>query len=245
MNTLYTVFFLFMINNYRCYGFYNKFKLNNLSFYKYKNIKNNNQYLYSKNIEYKLIYNRYEKFALKKAIEFKNKYKINLKNNQEIYMYSKIGLHKAIINYNFTPNFNMTFYNYLQKYIYGELYNYISDKHSLSSIPRYMRKKNIYNKYKKSYPLLIHNYWYFDKIYNNYNDKHSNHNDININEIWQLINNNLDSNSLLIFKNKYDYNFNVIRSNLDISRSFGYSEEYIRLNLNKSKDIIKKILEER
>jgi hypothetical protein len=112
-------------------------------------------------------------------------------------------------------------------------------------MPKYLRKNNNYksliNKKHKVLPLLVQNYWYFDKI-KNYENKYEH---IKINEIWKIIYSNLDNNSLLIFKNKYDYNFNVKQSNLNISKSLGYNEEYIRLNLINSKNIIKNILEER
>ena len=242
MNLLYTILFIYILNYYKIYSFYNIKKINNLYYYNSKNIKINNQYSYSKTIKYSIIYKKYETYAFSKCIEFKNRYNIYVKNNEELFMYGRMGLYKAIINYNF--NSNTSFYNYLQKYIYGELYNYVTDKYPLSIIPRYIRKNNKYNNKKyKLFPLLVQNYWYFDKIKNNNEYNEYNHN--NINTIWMLIYNNLDYNSFFIFKNKYDYNFNIKSSNLHISKLLGVSEEYIRLNLIKSKNIIKNILDER
>lgn len=236
---LFNILIILLLANYdHIYGFYKQMKIKKSSDYNIMNNVIKTQYSYYDNIQYEIIYDKYLNYALKKAIEFKNKYKINTKNNEEIYMYSKIGLYKAIINFDFKEN--TSFLIYSQKYINGELYNYISDKYPLSKIPSYMRRKNKY----KLYPILIHNYWHFDKIYNNYNEKHSNQNKININEMWKIINDSLDSNSLLIFKNKYDYNFNIIHSNLYISKLFGFSEEYIRLNLNRSKNKIREKLED-
>lgn len=241
MNLFNILLTLLLVNYDNIYGFYNQIKIKKSFDYNFmNNVKK--QYSYYDNIQYEMIYYKYLNYALKKTIEFKNKYKINVKNNEEIYMYSKIGLYKAIINFDFKEN--TSFLIYSQKYINGELYNYISDKYPLSKIPSYMRRKNKYNKY-KLYPILIHNYCYFDKMYNNnYNEKNNNQNKININEIWEFINDSFDSNSLLIFKNKYDYNFNIIHSNLYISKLFGFSEEYIRLNLNRSKNKIREKLED-
>jgi hypothetical protein len=250
MNLFYNILFILIISNniklIKC--FFNRIKINNFT---YKNYKKNkiNQYLYSENVKYTDIYKKYEKYAIYKALEFKTKYKMRIINNEELFMYSKMGLYKAIINYNYNFNHNFnhntSFYNYLQKYIYGELYNYVTDSYPITMMPKYLRKSNNYNsienKKHKILPLLVQNYWYFDKIKNQENK----YEHVKINEIWKIIYSNLDHNSLLIFKNKYDYNFNVKKSNLNISKSLGYNEEYIRLNLIKSKNIIKNILEER
>lgn len=238
---LLNILFILLFTNYNCiYGFYNYKKINNLSNC-YSNIKNNiikKQYLRQNDIPYKIIYYKYEKYALSKAIEFKNKYRIYLKNNEELYLYSRIGLHKAIINYDFTAN--TSFFNYLQKYVNGELYNYMTDKYSLSIMPKYIRKKIKMNeKTQKCLPILFHDNWYFDKIQYNQDD----YNQINLKYIWELIYRNLDFNSYFIFKSKYDYNFNIIRSNLNISKLLGVNEEYVRLNLLMSKNIIKNKLE--
>lgn len=241
MNLHNIILIILLINFNKIYCFFNINKINNLSNYNIKNtIKK--QYLYRNEIQYKIIYNKYEKFALSKAIEFKNKYNLYLKNNDEIFMYSRIGLHKAIINFNY--NENTSFFSYMDKYINGELYNFISDKYPISIIPAYIRKNTkIQNKNKnyKLLPVLFYDNWYLDKIKNNEYEYYYN----SLKNLWNLIYNNLDSNSYLIFKNKYDYNFNIIRSNLNISKSLGVNEEYIRLNLLKSKNIIKNKLEER
>jgi hypothetical protein len=72
-------------------------------------------------------------------------------------------------------------------------------------------------------------------------EKNREKNTNNTNEIWQLIYENLDPISFRIFKYKYDYDFNVIRSNIDISKMLGTNEEYIRLRINKSKNTIKNL----
>ena len=53
---------------------------------------------------------------------------------------------------------------------------------------------------------------------------------------------NLDEFSKNVFYYKYDYNFDKIRSNKNISKLLNCSEETIRKNLKKTKTIIKKYL---
>lgn len=218
------------------------------AFYNFNNFVNNWQINKNKNIikieEYRFyetnkddIFKKYIGYAVFHAIKFKKTYKINIKNNEELYMYSKMGLYKAIMNYDFNYNYKTNFLLYVKKYIYAELYNYMCDTKTLTLLPKYIRKYKKYNITKNDKNNKI--YLFIDNNSNNCENREKNIN--NTNEIWQLIYENLDPISFRIFKYKYDYDFNVIRSNIDISKMLGTNEEYIRLRINKSKNTIKNL----
>ena len=101
-----------------------------------------------------ILFKAYENFAVKKAIEFKQKHSFKCKDikNDELFFSSKIGLFKAIQNYN--GKYSLANYSYI--YIHSELLKLITEKYSLSSIPKKERIKNKSNlsknelyKYKK------------------------------------------------------------------------------------------------
>jgi hypothetical protein len=84
-----------------------------------------------------VLYIAYEKFAIKKALEFKSvhKYKCTNMQKEEIILSSKIGLFKAIQKY----NGKYDFINYATIYINSELFRLLTDKYSLSSLPKSYR----------------------------------------------------------------------------------------------------------
>ena len=114
---------------------------------------------------------------------------------------------------------------------------------SISSVPKKIRIKNKSNytnyelkKYKKLLnPIFVSysNYWQFDKYQNSYNLNNIEENENN-KKIWDLIN-NFDNFTKQIFYLKYDYKFNKIRSNKQISELLCCSEENIRIKLQKIK----------
>jgi len=209
-----------------------------------------------KQIVQKILYNSYEKFAIKKAIEFKNlhRYKCNNINLNEIILYAKYGLWKSIIKFKGYVYLE----NYCLIYIKHELNQYLNDKYSSSIISKKERVKSKsnytlseINKYNFLLNTKIYSYeWNFDNI----NYKLRNHNNLvfdkiiyddYLKDIWNFINkyNIIDYESKIILKLKYDYYFKKIRSNKEISNIIKYSEEYVRIKLNKSLDIIKKKIE--
>jgi RNA polymerase sigma factor (sigma-70 family) len=190
-----------------------------------------------------ILYNAYEKWAIKKAYDFKNlhKYKCKNINTQELVLYSKFGLFKSIKNY----NGNSSFLFYSEFYVRRELLNVITNHFSLSIIPKSVRiksKQNLsdyeYSQYKnKLEPMLINyvNNDAFDKSHNSKQEDildkiHSYETNM---QIWESIN-KLDSFSKRIIYLKYDKDFNKIRSNKIIGELMCCSEENIRKNLQET-----------
>lgn len=201
-------------------------------------IKNPSLDINKRNYINKILFYSYEKWAIKKAIEFKKFHYYKCKNIilDDLIVASKVGLYKSIKKYN--GNTTFIFFSYF--YIKGELLKTLTDYFSINNIPKQIRKKNKSNytnselkKYKKKLnPILVSysNYWQFDKYQNN-----NNINFDNLIKIWQLIN-NFDPFCKRIFYLKYDFEFNKIRSNKKISELLCCSEENIRINLKKYKN---------
>ena len=206
-------------------------------------IKSKSLNLNQRNIINNILFISYEKYAIKKAIEFKKLHYFKCKNinTDELILCSKLGLFKSTKNYN--GNFN--FITYSDIYIKSELLNLLTSHFSLSLLPKNIRKKNknnftdieLYN-YKKALQtkyITYSNNWQFDVIYNS-NNNNNNYVLDNINKyenhkkMWGKIN-NLDSFSKRIIYLKYDFDFNKIRSNKHIGQLMCCSEENIRNNL--------------
>jgi RNA polymerase sigma factor (sigma-70 family) len=200
------------------------------------------------------LFNYYKKWAIQKAYNFKIENQILCKQIKldELNLYALNGLVKSIENYNSTYIFK----NYALTYINSALYDGITKLHPITSVPGYIRKnKNhkwrLSNKtkyYKMIKPVLIgHDFYKIENhmIDNNENNPHKIL--MNKNEwlhMWSIIEENLDANSLKVFKYKYDFEFAEVRSNKLIGELMCCSEETIRQNLLKSKMILKnKIIE--
>ena len=190
----------------------------------------------------KILFYSYEKWAIKKAIEFKKFHYHKCKNIvlDDLIVASKVGLYKSVKKYNGKTTF-LFFSNF---YIKGELLKTLTDYFSINNIPKEIRRKNKSNyttkelkEYKKKLnPILVSysNYWQFDK-YKNSDNINNNNNFDNLIKIWELIN-NFDPFCKRIFYLKYDFEFNKIRSNKKISELLCCSEENIRKNLKKYKN---------
>jgi len=195
-----------------------------------------------------LLYLSYEKWSIKKAIDFKklHYYKCKDININELTLSSKIGLFKAIQNYNGKSDF--TYFS--QFYVKHELYKILTTYYQHSSVPKNIRKKskkNLSNEeliiYNKNINTHLINYE-IDKL-QNYNknmlntilDKHEKYEKYKI--IWNKIN-NLDSFTIKILSLKYDFEFNKLRSNKNISNLMCCSEEHIRKSISNGIDTIKK-----
>lgn len=194
-----------------------------------------------------ILYKSHEKYALKKSLLFKRRhyYKCKRISNEEINQYARSGLHKALKNYNGKTNF--TYYAGL--YINYELNNALTDAYSLSIIPTRMRqqsKKNYTQEEINTYNRLIEvdmhsniNHWnnniYYSKSIISKIDSMEKYK-----IIWDNIN-HLDADIKYIIHLKYDYEFNEIRSNKDISLLLCCSSESIRLKIKKFKVLMKNI----
>jgi hypothetical protein len=207
----------------------------------------------------KILFIAYQKYAINQAFMFKkyHKQKCYNINIEDLILSSKTGLFKSIKNYKGTTNFE----NYSKKYIQGELYKCLTDFHEMNNIPKSIRKKNKtkltfmerrkYNKGLKTSFVSSYDFWRFDKIQlkSNFNQ------DLNIGdsysenriELWKNLNKYFNScifakKNKRIFLLKYDVDFNVLRSNENISKIMNCSEENIRIILNKIKKDVNPIL---
>ena len=191
----------------------------------------------------RILYLSFEKFAVKKALEFKKKHShkcYNIKIN-ELIISSKVGLYKGIRNYNGNSNL----INYFYIYIHSELLKLLTQHFSNSILSKKERTKstkthifiNSENYNNLLYTNLI-NYDY-DKICDVNGDKNKINelnklNELNKKEdtenIWNIIN-NFEPFSKRVFLLKYDYDFNVIRSNQRVAILMCCSEEHIRNKL--------------
>lgn len=188
-----------------------------------------------------ILYKSYEKWAIKKAVDFKNLHKYKCKNIQleELIFYSKIGLFKSVKKYNGKYNF----INYSTIYVNSELLKLLTETYSLSNVPKKYRSKskvffseNELNKYQflleKNLACQYKN-WEIDSLFVK-NNKNEESNKIiqkytDINEL-KLVMDNISPEAKTIFNLKYDYNGNKIRSNKNIAQLLGCSEETIRKN---------------
>ena len=86
-----------------------------------------------------ILYKSYEKWACKKAIEFRkiHKHKCYNIDKDELALSSKIGLYKSIQKY----NGNYDIINYATIYVRSELLRLITDTYSSSILPKSIRKR--------------------------------------------------------------------------------------------------------
>lgn len=135
MTILYILFLLLLIQ------FVNSFHLNNYQIRTINNLIQNPEIkIKEREIINTILYKSYEKWAIKKAIDFKklHNYKCRNINNEELFLSSKIGLFKSIKKYNGKYNF----INYSIIYINSELLKLLTDKYSSCNIPKKERMKN-------------------------------------------------------------------------------------------------------
>lgn len=192
-----------------------------------------------------ILYKAYEKYAIKKAIEFKNlhKYKCSDIKTEELFFASRMGLFKSIKKY----NGKYQFINYSTIYINSELCKLLTEKYSLSILPKSYRSKN---KSALSLPELIkykrllntklscqYEAWQLDTIF-------VNNQDIN-EENWKNEENDglketihkLTPFSKRVLQLKYNLVDNIIISNKKIAKLMGCSEETIRKELVRIKQM--------
>jgi RNA polymerase sigma factor (sigma-70 family) len=179
-----------------------------------------------------ILYKRHIPLTNKLVKEFKkfHKYKSKLIQYKDYQQYAHIGLLHAIKNY----NGKSLFYKYARTYIFGSLYKCMTHHYPITKQKSFQRQTR---KIMKKYTFescgvqngVTGNNWYLGKSdyiksnlgFENYEDKRN---------IWILIN-SLPPLSRRILHYKFDYNFNVIHSNRNISYYFGCSEETIRKHL--------------
>ena len=196
---------------------------------------------YQKNKLDLIIYKSFEKYAIKQANIYKNKhfYKCKNINIDDLIICSKFGLYKSIKKYN--PKYPIM--DHMKIYIKSEMLGLITYYYSSSIVPRNIRIKNKKNftlneleLYNKNIDISKINYTNKIVFNENYYSKNNlildkiKDNEVYEN-IWKQIN-NMNPTIKRIASLKYDYNFNIIRSNKDISILMCLSQETIRKKLN-------------
>lgn len=185
----------------------------------------------------RVMYNCYEKWAIKRAVLFKDKHKYKCSRIplNELILYSKVGLHKATLNYNGRSNFT----NYSAFYVDGQIRQALTDSYSLSILPKKLRKmskKNMNSSEIKNYKELLEmktftNIEHWSKNSNKHILDH--YNDLeDYRVVWDKIN-KLDPFTKRVVFLKFDYRFNKVRTNKHVAQLMCCSEEYIRITLKK------------
>lgn len=205
-------------------------------------IKNKNTSLTIRNKVNKVLYLGYEKWAIKKALEFKelHTYKCSRIPKKELILYAKYGLYRSVMNYNGKKNF----VNYSNIYIQGELRRALTDSYSLSILPKRIRmssKEGLNETEKEHYKNLLNvetrndvSFWYNKK--KNYDMLKEHDTMYKYKILWDKIN-KLDPFTKRCIYLKYNYQFDKIRSNKQVSLLMCCSEEHIRTkfkNINKT-----------
>ena len=183
------------------------------------------------------LFTRFQPFVFSHIKHFSRFHKNKCKHisSEELLTYGKMGLYKACIKY----RGNSSFTKYASIYIKGALYNCMTKNHPISKTPARIRKRknigtqpynyetlgyiqpNIYlgtNKVIKS--SIIHEFSL---------EQHSKYK-----KIWDKINTHPNIIVRRIFHYKFDYYFNVIRSNKRISFLMCCTEENIRKHVSKN-----------
>jgi len=180
----------------------------------------------------KILYTHYKDYALYKAIKFKkiHRYKCCHISLDDLHISACNGLIESIKNY----NGDSYFLPYANIYIISALYSIMTELHPISPISKKnrMSKKNIYLKKPKVY--------YLGKGQYDISNKHNNENtdyDKYV-EYWEVINmSNINPKIKRMLHYKYNFYFDKIRSNKEIGKLMHFSEEHIRLELAKVKNI--------
>ena len=194
-----------------------------------------------------ILYNAYEKFAIKKALDFKilHKFKCADISKDEMILVSKIGLFKSIKKYNGKHDI----LHYSSIYINSELLRLLTEKYSLSILSKKIRiksKKTLSKteliKYKKLLNInlsVLYEPWQIDSIFQKNEDilnkLHEKYEEI---EKLNFLYNELSPFTKRILYLKYYFYQNKFLSNKHISNLMCCSEETIRIQLLEVKEKI-------
>jgi DNA-directed RNA polymerase specialized sigma subunit len=188
-----------------------------------------------KQIVKSIIYDNYKIWASNQAIKFKkfHYYKCRHISIHEFILYSQIGLHKAVINYNPLRLKNITFSSYAYIYIRGEFYKCVTELYPITSVSKYERRKGRNTRNNKTIiDITSFSNIYQELCFNNYVVKqyHDKNQYLNYNDLWLKIEHDTPTSILAkkIIKLKFSYEFKQQRSNKQISEIIGCSEETIR-----------------
>lgn len=195
-------------------------------------IKNPNLENYQRDKINEILFYSYEKWAAKKAYDFKKLHRFKCKNirTNELLISSKFGLSKAIKKYNGTTS--LTYF--AEIYVKSELFKKVTQEFSFTGIPRNILRKNKSKmsekeliEYKQLLNTKIINTFPLNKIKSQNNVDVFNENVEKYKKMWEKIG-LLEPFTKRIFYLKYDFEFNKIRSNKNIGDLMCCSEEKVR-----------------
>jgi len=176
----------------------------------------------SKHLLESMLYKRYEQWAIKIGSNFKKQHFYKCKHipYHEMSIYSRIGLLNAIRIYKPTKESAM-FHLYAIHHVRGQLYKGMTE---LSPVVNVSKKK--LRTASTVYERAIH----CDDILKNHNQKLQT-NDPKV--LWSYIEESADPFTRRCITYKFDYDFNIIRSNKEVAALMECSEETIRSKILK------------
>ena len=194
-----------------------------------------------------ILYKSHENYAIKQALLFKYRhyYKAKKISEDEIIQYGRMGLYKATQKYNGKTNFTY----YAGMYIDYELKEALCDAYSLSILPKRIRQQSKKN-YTTDQIIRYNNLMEVDmrKDIDHWRDEKNdiNHEKIIDNErlgnLWYFIN-HLEPDIARIVNLKYDFTFNKVKTNKEISTLMVCSGETIRKKLKQFNYELEKYLQ--
>lgn len=185
-----------------------------------------------------IIFTKYRTWTIHQAYEFKryHRYKCRNINIEDLVLYSLQGLQFAVNKYDGSSYFH----TYANKYILWQLYQGLTDLQPITILSKSIRKRSLKTENRNQYNKLLNtqfigfkDYWIFEKSQGQEQKSFT-----RIHELWEKI--ELDIFSKRVLRYKYDVSFRKIRSNREISELMCCSEETIRMNLKKSREILQK-----
>ena len=208
----------------------------------------------------KVLYKHFEGWAIHKTYMFKQRHEYRCRNInvRELSLYSCNSLHQAIANYKPKEVYNDTsqFINYVGRCVDGGLYTGLTELYPITIVPKNIRKlkRTIKTKYlyKNELDTIFLSNDKFSAMYNNektdnntltyntfnHNYKHQLLSKYEYIEIWNEINKDFPSLVKKIMQLKYNYEFDIIRTNKEIAEILGFSQQKVRTNIQKARDLL-------
>lgn len=208
----------------------------------------------------KVLYNRFEDWAIRKTHTFKQQHSYTSRNInvKELSIYSCKSLYDGIANYKPKEVYNDTkpFLNYVGKCVDGGLYTGFTELYPITIVPKQMRKQKRTLKTKYLYKNQLDTVFLpnnkFSRIYSNNNNinntliyKNFNHSfkhqllsKYEYIEIWNEINKDFPSLVKKIMQLKYSFEFDIIRTNKEIGEILGFSQQKVVTNIQKARNLL-------
>jgi hypothetical protein len=183
-----------------------------------------------------ILYTYYDQWSFSKAYQFKQLHKKKCEHisTQELYTYASYGLYKCIPLYK--SEYKYPFISFAEKYVRYELLKGLTDLYPITTTSKYQRKKGYTNLKKKinKVQMIGDNQWIYDKLVKEKNIQNEPFLKVldtdYYNYIWNYVD-NMSPFQKRILKLKYNFYFEKIRSNKEVSILMECSEEWIRQNI--------------